>query len=108
VAMVESAGAVAELDSILQVPGLDAVLVGPYDLSASMGLTGQFDASEFVAALASVRALAARRGIACGIHVVAPDEEQLRARLAEGYRFVAYSLDAVFLQTHAGRPGMSD
>jgi 2-dehydro-3-deoxyglucarate aldolase len=106
IAMIESARGVAELDSILQVPGLDALLVGPYDLSASLGVTGQFDAPEFEAALASVRTLASRRGVACGIHVVAPDREQLQARLREGYRFIAYSIDAVFLHSSAGCPGV--
>jgi 2-dehydro-3-deoxyglucarate aldolase len=106
VAMIESARAVAALEAILQVPGLDALLVGPYDLSASMGLTGEFDAPEFVAALTQVRTLANQRGIACGIHVVAPDREQLRARLQEGYRFIAYSIDAVFLHSFAGCPGV--
>jgi 2-dehydro-3-deoxyglucarate aldolase len=105
VAMIESARAVGELDSILQVPGVDALLIGPYDLSASMGLTGQFTAREFLGALASVRACAERRGVACGIHVVAPDPQQLSARLQEGYRFIAYCIDAVFLHTSAGRPG---
>lgn len=106
VAMIESARAVAELDSILQVPGLDALLVGPYDLSASMGLTGQFDAPEFLEALANVRTIATRRGVACGIHVIAPDRKQLHARLQEGYRFIAYSIDAVFLNSFGGCPGV--
>ena len=105
VAMIESARAVSELDAILQVPGLDAVLVGPYDLSASMGLTGEFEAPEFVAALANVRALARQRRVACGIHVVAADPRQLHARLQEGYRFIAYSIDAVFLNSSAACPG---
>jgi 2-dehydro-3-deoxyglucarate aldolase len=106
VAMIESARAVSELDAILQVPGLDAVLVGPYDLSASMGLTGKFEAPEFVAALENVRALASQRRVACGIHVVAADPQQLHARLQEGYRFIAYSIDAVFLNSFAACPGV--
>lgn len=105
VAMIESAAAVAQLEAILEVPGLDALLVGPYDLSASMGVTGEFEAPQFVAALASIRALAARGHIACGIHVVAPDRAQLQLRLQEGYRFIAYSIDAVFLHSFAGCPG---
>jgi 2-dehydro-3-deoxyglucarate aldolase len=106
VAMIESAQAVTQLDSILQVPGLDALLVGPYDLSASLGVTGQFESSQFVAALEAVRTLAARRGVACGIHVVAPDRGQLQERLKEGYRFIAYSIDAVFLHSSAGCPSV--
>jgi 2-dehydro-3-deoxyglucarate aldolase len=104
VAMIESARAVEELDPILEVQGLDAVLVGPYDLSASMGRTGEFEAPQFVKALASIRTRAAAKGIACGIHVVAPNPKELQARLVEGYRFIAYSIDAVFLNSVAGCP----
>ena len=39
--------AIKDLHNILQVKGLDAILIGPYDLSASMGITGQFDKPEF-------------------------------------------------------------
>jgi 2-dehydro-3-deoxyglucarate aldolase len=104
VAMIESARAVEQLDPILEVQGLDAVLVGPYDLSASMGCTGEFDAPQFVSALSSIRTRAAAKGIACGIHVVAPEPKQLQARLQEGYRFIAYSIDAVFLNSVVGCP----
>jgi 2-dehydro-3-deoxyglucarate aldolase len=97
VAMIEHVRAVENLESILAVPGLDALLVGPYDLSASMGRTAQFGDPEFSAALARVLEVARSRNIACGIHVVAPSQTQLEGRIAEGYRFIAYSIDAVFL-----------
>ena len=48
VAMVEHIVAVDSLKEILSVDGLDAILIGPYDLSASMGLTAQFDHPDFV------------------------------------------------------------
>lgn len=104
VAMIEHVRAVENLDAILQVEGLDAVLVGPYDLSASMGVTAQFDAPALTAALQSIRTITAQRGVACGIHVVAPDPAELQLRRAEGYRFLAYATDAVFLNAAATRP----
>jgi 2-dehydro-3-deoxyglucarate aldolase len=104
VAMIEHVRAVENLEAILGVEGLDAVLVGPYDLSASMGMTGRFEAPEFAAALQRVRRLADECNVACGIHVVAPDPSELRRRRAEGYRFLAYSIDAVFLSASARRP----
>jgi 2-dehydro-3-deoxyglucarate aldolase len=106
VAMIESARALEQLEPILEVQGLDALLVGPYDLSASMGRTGEFEAPQFVNALASIRTRAAAKGIACGIHVVAPNPKELQARLVEGYRFIAYSIDAVFLNSVAGCPSV--
>ena len=104
VAMIEQIRAVDNLDAILAVDGLDAILIGPYDLSASMGLTAQFDAPAFRAATESIRSLCTRRNIPCGVHVVSPDAAELRDRIREGDRFIAYSLDAVFLHTGARRP----
>ena len=104
IAMIEQIRAVERLEAILAVEGLDALLIGPYDLSASMNLTAQFDDSRFAAVLDRIRTLASARRIPCGIHVVTPDPAALSARLAEGYRFVAYSIDAVFLCAHAQRP----
>lgn len=104
VAMIESIRAVDNLDAILQVNGLDAVLIGPYDLSASMGITGQFDERNFGEALLRIRTLSRLHDVACGIHVVKPDPVELAKRLQEGYRFIAYSIDAVFLYSSASRP----
>lgn len=99
VAMIEHHRAVVELEAILAVEGLDAILIGPYDLSASMGLTAQFDHSDFCATMEKIRTLAAANVIPAGVHVVAPSPEQLRQRLGEGYRFIAYSIDAAMLNS---------
>lgn len=104
VAMIEHARAVENLADILQVEGLDAVMIGPYDLSASMGLTAQFEAPRFIAAMERIRILCAQYDIPCGAHVVTPDADMLKRRIAEGYRFIAYSIDAVFLNKHAASP----
>ena len=101
VAMIEHETAIRALDDILDVQGLDALFIGPYDLSASLGLTGQFEDPTFQSALATIRDKAISKSIAVGMHVVAPSREKLRACLAEGYQFVAYSIDAVMLQDAA-------
>ncbi len=97
VAMIEHVRAIDNLEAILRVDGLDALLIGPYDLSASMGLTAQFDHPDFLSTMEGIRAQAAQQQIPCGVHVVAPSPEQLKQRIEEGYRFLAYSIDAVFL-----------
>jgi 2-dehydro-3-deoxyglucarate aldolase len=104
VAMIEDVRAVEQLDAILGVEGLDAILVGPYDLSASMGLTAQFDHADFRAALASIRERAGKHHIPSGIHVVPPSLTELQARIDEGYRFIAFSIDSVMLNHVAPRP----
>lgn len=101
VAMIENFRAVEDLEHILGVDGLDAILIGPYDLSASMGLTARFDHPNFKAMMNRIRKLAAQKNIASGVHVVQPAREELRQRLDEGYRFLAYSVDAVMLRSVA-------
>ena len=101
VAMIEHYRAISELDSILAVDGLDAVLIGPYDLSASMGLTAEFDHPDFLAIMERIRKVAAEKGIPVGVHVVDPSPKQLNQRLDDGYQFLAYSIDAVMLNNVA-------
>lgn len=104
VAMIEHVGALDQLEDILVVDGLDAVLIGPYDLSASMGQTAQFEEPAFTNVMQRIRRECDRHGIPCGLHVVMPDTSILQKRLDEGYRFVAYSMDSVFLTTAANNP----
>jgi 2-dehydro-3-deoxyglucarate aldolase len=104
VAMVENIRALEQLDGILQVKGLDAILIGPYDLSASMGLTAKFESPDFIMAMNNIRALCFQHRIPCGVHVVMPEPGALKQRIAEGYRFIAYSVDSVFLNYAAHMP----
>ena len=101
VAMIEHERAVQELHDILNVDGLDAILIGPYDLSASMGLTGNFDHPEFCTTMMRIQSLANEKSIPSGIHVVEPSKEKLWQCIEDGSRFLAYSLDAVLLNSVA-------
>jgi 2-dehydro-3-deoxyglucarate aldolase len=104
VAMIEHVNAVENLRSILEVVGLDAILIGPYDLSASMGLTAKFDHPDFVAVMNQIRQVSESAKIPCGVHIVQPSSEELNQKLANGYRFIAYSIDAVFLNKNVTIP----
>jgi 2-dehydro-3-deoxyglucarate aldolase len=97
VAQIEHIRAVENLEDILSVNNLDAVLVGPYDLSASMGLTSRFDHEDYKAAIQKVLHLSEEKQIPAGIHVVQPNRDELQARIVDGFRFIAFSIDAVFL-----------
>ena len=104
VAMIEHTRAVDNLEKILSVEGLDAILIGPYDLSASIGATAQFEEPKFIATIERIRTLCGKENIPCGVHVVMPNTDTLKQRIKEGYRFIAYSIDAVFLDTAASSP----
>lgn len=108
VAMIEHIRAVENLEEILLVEGLDAILIGPYDLSASMGLTSKFEAPEFISAMDRIRTLCSQQRIPCGVHVVMPDADALQQRIKEGYRFIAYSIDAVFFNASILAPKVSN
>lgn len=96
---IEHIDAVRNIDAILSVPGIDAAFIGPYDLTASMGITAQFEHPDYLAARATILDACRRHAVAPGIHVVQPDIVQAQARLAEGFHFLAYSLDITMLTT---------
>jgi len=104
VAMIESILAVDNLEKILLVKGLDAILIGPYDLSASMGIVTEFDNPKFKEMMKKIRSLCSAANIPCGVHVVKPSQEELLQKINEGDRFLAYSADSVFLNYFSERP----
>ena len=104
VAQIEHIKAVDNLEDILALPGLDAIMVGPYDLSGSMGLTGQLGHPAMAEAMGRIAALAKRAGVPMGTHVVMPDPAELNARIRDGYLFLAYGIDAVFMSVAAPCP----
>jgi len=104
IAQIEHINAVNNLDEILQVDGLDAIIVGPYDLSASMGITGKFDTREFIEVMDNIINRCKKYNVPCGDHVVEPDQKLLNRRIDQGYRFIAYGTDGVFLFNSSTNP----
>ncbi len=104
VAQIEHIRAVDNLDAILTHPRLDAIMVGPYDLSGSMGLTAQFEHPDFRAVMDRIQAACKRRNARMGLHIVQPDPAELARQVAAGSRFIAYGIDSVFLWQGAERP----
>jgi 2-dehydro-3-deoxyglucarate aldolase len=95
----EHIDAVHQIEEIVRVPGLDAVFVGPYDLSASMGKLGQLKDPEVVAAIAHVAAVTKNAGLALGFFATSP--ELVLPRLKEGFTLVACGVDTLFLRQGA-------
>lgn len=74
---IESVPALDALDDILQVPGLDAVLVGPHDLSCSLGIPEQYHHPEFERAVRTIFRKARAHGIGAGMHFWAGLDQQI-------------------------------
>jgi 4-hydroxy-2-oxoheptanedioate aldolase len=96
-AMIETAQALDNLDAILEVEGIDAVYIGPSDLSLSLGCTPVFDDVEpkVAQAIDHILARAHAHGLKAGVHNGRTDVA--RARLAKGFDLVTVSSDARIL-----------
>jgi 4-hydroxy-2-oxoheptanedioate aldolase len=96
-AMIETKQALDNLEDILSVEGLDAVYIGPSDLSLSLGCKPSFDDVDppVAQAIDHILARATAHGVMAGVHNGVP--EVARARIAKGFRFVTVSSDARLL-----------
>lgn len=99
VVMIEHRDAVDNIDEILAVDDIDAFIIGPYDLSASMGRPGDVTHPEVLEAIARTREAGLAHAKAGGIHVVEPDVEELCRQIDSGYRFLGYTLDTRILDS---------
>ncbi len=97
IVQVEHIKAVENLEAILSVDGVDAFIVGPYDISASLGVPGQFDHPDVVAALNEIQKISKQLNAVAGYHIVPPDPAQVVEKARQGYLFMAYSVDFLFL-----------
>ncbi len=97
VVQIESVSALDNLDRIFSSGLVDAFIIGPFDLSASMGLPGQFEHPDFLETLDSITNTARKHNIPSGIHIVEPDLTQLEESIRKGHTFIAYSLDTRML-----------
>lgn len=107
IVMIEHIDAVNNLEDILTVPGIDGFIIGPYDLSTSMGIPGNFEDPGMIEAIEKIRTTSSALGKTGGLHVVEPDSAKLREAIDNGFRFLAYSLDIRILDVHS-RLGLED
>lgn len=88
IAQIETAAGLENVERIAAVPGIDVVWVGQFDLTASLGIPGEFGHPDYLAALARVTAAARQAGKAAGFMATSVDEG--RTRRADGFRALAY------------------
>ena len=94
--MIETAEALEAIDEIVSIPGLDAVVIGPWDLSASLGLLGQVGHPTMVAAMEKIiaRARAAGLNVGSGMPV---DAEFASLQARRGVQLLQVGGDCVYL-----------
>ena len=98
IANIESTPAVERLDELLGIDGLDAVFIGPHDLSISMGIPEQYDHPDFVAMVKTIVQKARKHTLGVGIHFSLEPQRQIDW-IKEGVNIIVHSSDmALFSQ----------
>lgn len=97
IVQIEHIEAVNNLEEILDVDGVDGSIIGPYDLSGSLGYPGEFDRQEVKQALLRYEDICKKMNKPMGFHVVQPDSEIAISYKGKGYVFLAVGIDMLYL-----------
>ena len=98
IVQIEHIDAVSNIDEILKVEGIDGVIIGPYDLSGSMGYPGEFERDGVKQAVQRVLDKCKEYRVPSGFHVVDSDSDSVKQKVKQGCTFVAYGIDYLFMR----------
>lgn len=94
---IEHIEGVNNISEIIKTEGVDGVIVGPYDLSASLGHPGDFEHKSVLEALIKVEKIVQENKKSLGFHVISSDHTKTLEKIKAGYNFLAFSIDFLFL-----------
>lgn len=97
IAQIEHIDGVNNLEAIVDTPGIDGTFIGPYDLSGSLGIPGQYNEPIVIEALKKFEATCKAKNITMGYHVIEPHIDLVKAKQADGYNLIAFSTDFLFM-----------
>ena len=93
IVQVETVTAVEQIDTIVAHPAVDAVMIGPYDLSGSLGVPGELAHPRVRDACATVMAACQNASVSCGLHLVYPTLEEIQRQIAAGCTLLVLGSD---------------
>ena len=91
----ETMGCLENLEEIVNLDGVAGIFIGPYDLSIAMGIPGQFEHPDHIAAIERIRKVCAEAGKLC--IVFCDSAEKANAYFRQGFPNVTLSVDAFML-----------
>lgn len=97
IAQIEHIKGIKNLEEIISVDGIDGTIIGPYDLSGSMGMPGEFEQPVVKEALKRYIDICKAHNFPMGFHVVNTDPFKIQEKIDEDYRFIAYGTDFLFM-----------
>ena len=98
---VEHKSGVENITDIINVDGIDGIIVGPYDLSSSFGFPGEFENREFLDSINKIEEACSKNNFPLGYHVINPNYKEVLQKKKLGYTFLGFSLDFLFLGNKA-------
>ena len=96
IVQIEHLDAINNLEEILSLVHIDGTFIGPYDLSGSLNVPGEWGHPDVINALDKVKKVISNHKKPGGFHVVHSNHKELEQRIIEGYTFIAYGDDMVF------------
>jgi len=97
IVQIEHYKGIKNLHQILSLEGLDGSFLGPYDLSASIGIPGKFDSKKFKDLVTEYNDVTSKFTKKKGFHVVSKNIEDVTQKKSEGYDFLAFNFDVFFM-----------
>lgn len=97
IVQIEHIDALSAIDEIFSIEGVDGYMIGPYDLSGSMGIAGQVRHPKMLEVQAQILSAAKRHNVAPGIFIIYPDNKAMTEYIEEGYQFIVVGSDLIFL-----------
>tara|TARA_B100000029_G_C17537798_1_gene945530 strand:- start:214 stop:945 length:732 start_codon:yes stop_codon:yes gene_type:complete len=94
---IETIEAINNLDRILELKNISGTLIGPYDLSSSLGVIGKLENPLVKKAINKYEIISKKKKVAMGIHIAQTDINKIRLAIKKKYKFVASGTDMIFL-----------
>ena len=94
---IESKTGIENLDKILEIKGISGTLLGPYDLSASLGVVGKLENSLVKKAISKYEKISLKKKVPMGIHITIPEPKRIKLFRKRKYKIIASGTDMVFL-----------
>ncbi len=101
IVQIESKEGVANIESIVSDPNVDGVMIGPYDLSGSLGVPGETNHPDVIYASKKVIEMCKKYNKSCGTQLSNPDHENINNAINEGFTFIILSSDLFVLSNWA-------
>ncbi len=104
IAQIETKKGLDNIEEIINFKYLDGIFIGPYDLSSTLNVPGQFKNKTYLNAISKIINKCKKKKIACGIHVIEPNKKEVENYIKQGFSIIGYSLDSYILRKYLVNP----